>query len=36
VLKHYVLTLKGNQETLHDDVRRFLDDSNILLDSAAR
>ncbi len=22
----YVLALKGNQETLHDDVRRFLDD----------
>jgi hypothetical protein len=21
----YVLALKGNQETLHDDVRRFLD-----------
>jgi predicted transposase YbfD/YdcC len=23
----YVLALKGNQETLHDDVRRFLDDA---------
>ena len=22
----YVLALEGNQETLHDDVRRFLDD----------
>src|ERR1019366_4236397 len=31
----YVLALKGNQETLHDDVRRFLDDPDILLASAS-
>lgn len=27
----YVLALKGNQETLHDDVRRFLDDPETVL-----
>jgi len=30
----YVLALKGNQETLHDDVRRFLDDPETPLASA--
>ena len=30
----YVLALKGNQETLHDDVRRFLDDPATALASA--
>lgn len=30
----YVLALKGNQETLHDDVRRFLDDPQTTLASA--
>jgi len=30
----YVLALKGNQETLHDDVRRFLDDPQTPLASA--
>lgn len=30
----YVLALKGNQETLHDDVRRFLDDPAAPLASA--
>lgn len=30
----YVLALKGNQETLHDDVRRFLDDPQAELASA--
>lgn len=30
----YVLALKGNQETLHDDVRRFLDDPATTLASA--
>jgi predicted transposase YbfD/YdcC len=30
----YVLALKGNQETLHDDVRRFLDDPETALASA--
>ncbi|MDB5393791.1 MAG: Transposase [Rhodospirillales bacterium] len=31
----YVLALKGNQETLHDDVRRFLDDPETELRSAS-
>jgi predicted transposase YbfD/YdcC len=31
----YVLALKGNQETLHDDVRRFLDDPQTKLARAA-
>jgi predicted transposase YbfD/YdcC len=31
---NYVLALKGNQETLHDDVRLFLDDPNTPLASA--
>jgi len=31
----YVLALKGNQETLHDDVRRFLDDPETALASAS-
>jgi predicted transposase YbfD/YdcC len=31
---NYVLALKGNQETLHDDVRRFLDDPLTPLASA--
>jgi predicted transposase YbfD/YdcC len=30
----YVLALKGNQERLHDDVRRFLDDPETVLTSA--
>lgn len=30
----YVLALKGNQETLHDDVRRFVDDPATALASA--
>lgn len=30
----YVLALKGNQETLHDDVRRFLDDPHTALTRA--
>ena len=30
----YVLALKGNQGTLHDDVRRFLDDPETVLASA--
>src|ERR1019366_8395984 len=31
----YVLALKSNQETLHDDVRRFLDDPETALESAS-
>jgi predicted transposase YbfD/YdcC len=32
---NYVLALKGNQETLHDDVRRFLDDPETALATAS-
>ena len=32
----YVLALKGNQGTLHDDVRLFLDDPETALDSATK